>query len=85
MEGLSLLEYLSQTPSEFVSKPDFVLGMVPPCWLVEVHNDQGERTGHRVTATPGRARAKKSHSIWKLEEEARQQIAEEESAERGEL
>lgn len=85
MEGLSLLENLSQTPSEFVARPDFVLGMIPPCWFVEDHNDQGERTGHRVVASPGDARAKKGHSIWKLEQGARQQRAEEESAERGEL
>lgn len=59
--------------------------MIPAGWLVEVHNDQGERIGQRVIASPGRARAKKGGSISKLEEEARQQRAEEESAARGEL
>ncbi len=85
MEGLTLLETLCQTPSEFVGRPDFVLGIEPPSWFVEVHNDQGERTGHGVIASPGRARAKKGYSIWKLEQDAWQQRAEEESAERGEL
>ena len=75
MEGLCLLEYLSQTPSEFVNKPDFVLGMIPSCWEVELHNDRGERVGLRDIASPGDARGKKAHSIWKLEEEARQRRA----------
>ena len=82
MEGLYILEDLFQTLSEFVDKPDFVLGMVPPSWLVEVHNNQGERLGHRVFASPGGARAKKGHSIWKLEQAARLQRAEK-CAERG--
>ena len=84
MEGINLLEGLFQTPSEFVGTPDFVLGMVPPSWEVEVHNDQGERTGFRVLASPGDARAKKGHSIWKLEQEAKQQRAEK-AAGRGKL
>ncbi len=84
MEGLSLLENLSRTPSEFVRKPDFVLGMIPPCWDVEMGNDQGERLGYRDIASPGDARGKKAHSIWKLEQDARQQRAEK-SAEKGKM
>ena len=76
MQGLNLLEDLFQTPSEFESRPDFVLGVVPPSWYVEVHNDQGERVGRTEIASPGRARAKKGHSVWKLEEEARLRRAE---------
>lgn len=59
--------------------------MMPPCWFVKAHNDQGERLGHVVLASPEAARGKKGHAIWKLEQQARQQKAEEESAARGEL
>ena len=62
-----------------------MLGMIPPSWLVELHNDQVERLGYVVEASPGEARAKEGHSTWKLEQDARQQRAEEESAERIEL
>ena len=71
-----MLEDLFQTPSEFESRPDIVLGVMPPSWYVEVHNDQGERIGRREIASPGRARAKKGHSVWKHEEEARLRRAE---------
>lgn len=85
MEGLQLLETLVQTPSEFASNAAWVLGMIPPCWDVEIHNEWGERTGDRELAPPGRARKKKRQSIANVEETARQQQAEAESAERGEL
>ena len=64
VEGLFLLEELVQMPSEFVSNPDFVLGVMPPCWTVPVLDENGERTGGHTIATPGRARNKKSHSVW---------------------
>ncbi|KAL6722376.1 hypothetical protein ACLMJK_001483 [Lecanora helva] len=67
MEALPLLETLVQTPSEVVNEPELVLGMMPPGWDVEIHDDQGNRTGDRMTAPPGRARAKKAYNIWKWE------------------
>ena len=82
MEGLSLLEDLSQTLSEFVGKPDFMLGMMPPNWFVDVRNDEGERLGQIEIASPGEARRKKGHSVWKLEEEARLRRAEKSAARR---
>ena len=85
MEGLALLEMLIQTPSEFVNKPDFVLGMVPPSWDVEVHNDRGERTGYREIASPGRARSKRDYCIWKEERENLLNRTEEEAVERSKL
>lgn len=76
MEGLSFLEDLIKTPSEFVNKPAFDLGMMPPGWFVHVYNDQGERLGHAEIASPGRARDKKGRSVERLEWGARQQRAE---------
>ena len=59
-----------------------MLGMIPPCWEIELGNDQGERVGLRVIASPGDARGKKSHSVWKQEEAARQLRAERSAARR---
>ena len=70
-----MLEDLFRTPSEWESRPDFVLGVIPGGWEVEVHNDQGERVGRREIAPPGRARRKKGQSVWEMEEEARQRRA----------
>ena len=43
---------------------------------------QGERGGLIEIASAGRARAKKGHSVWKLEEEARLRRAEKSAARR---
>ena len=85
MEGLQLLETLVQTPSELERRAAWVLGMIPPGWDVEIHNERGERTGRQEIAPPGRARRKKRQGIEDTEKTARQQQAEAESVERGEL
>ena len=82
MEGLHFLEDLIKTPSEFVNKPAFDLGMTPPGWFVHVYNDQGERLGHVEIASPGTARAKKGRSIESLEQRDRQLRAERSAARR---
>ena len=85
MQGLELLETLVQTPSEFERSAAWVLGMIPPGWDVEIHNERGERTGFRESAPPGLARRKKRQNILDREETMRQQQAEAELVERGEL
>lgn len=85
MEGLVLLELLVQTPSEFERKAAWVMGMIPPGWDVEIHNERGDRMGYTESAPPGQARRKKRRSIEDVEETARQRQAETESVKRGEL
>lgn len=85
MKSLLLLEQLVQTPSEVVGKPEFVLGMMPGGWLVYLYDDQDRRTDLLVPGSPGRIRDKRRYSVWSWEQEARQQIADEESAARREL
>ena len=70
-EGLELLEDLKFTPSEWEQGSDFEINQVPPSWSIQVHDEQGNRTGVCEMGTPGEARAKKSHGLWKIEQAVR--------------
>lgn len=84
INGLNLIEDLIQTPTEMINRPEFMLSMTPPGWLVINYDDQGEMSGY-VVATPGRARAKKNRIIWELEQEDKEQKADLASVARREL
>ena len=63
-----MLEELIQTPSEYESRPDFVLSVMPGPWDVDVHNDQGEGVGRGEIASPGRARRNRGQIVSEMKE-----------------